>query len=132
MANSRIMLVCKHCGKGFCIGKGDLGSYRTINEHMFEDLNAFYDEHKMGECSDDIDCSDEARNHFIILDKREELKDYKEEYDKGYEQGVKDLADRLIKYYGNLRSGTYSGIVTYTTEVAMKELLGKEKDNDGG
>ena len=75
MANSRIMLTCKHCGEQFCIGKGYLGSYFTRNEEMFEQLNEFYDKHKMGECSDDIDCSDDAKNHFVILEEGDELSD---------------------------------------------------------
>lgn len=42
MANSRIMLTCKHCGEQIVIGKGDLGSYFTRNEKMYEQLNKAY------------------------------------------------------------------------------------------
>ena len=49
------------------------------------------------------------------------------EYIKGYEQGVKDLADRILKYYSNLKGQTYSGVVTYTVEVAMNELLEEDE-----
>ncbi len=75
MANSRIMLVCKHCGGEFCIGKGYFGVYSTRNENMHHDLNAFYDAHECGICSDDADCTDNARNHFIILEEGETLAD---------------------------------------------------------
>ena len=34
-----------------------------------------------------------------------------DEYIKGYEQGVKDLAERLIKYYETLGCGTYAPLV---------------------
>lgn len=73
MANSRIMLTCKHCGEQFCIGKGYLGAYFTRNEKMFEQLNDFYDKHERGECCDNIDCSDDAKNHFVILEEGDEL-----------------------------------------------------------
>lgn len=73
MANSRIMLVCKHCGKDFCIGKGYFGSYSTSNEELHKQLNIFYGEHEHGCCSEDTDCSDNARNHFAILEEGEGL-----------------------------------------------------------
>lgn len=76
MANSRIMLVCKHCGGEFYLGKGCLGSYFTRNENIFEDLNEFYKKHSMGLCnSDDASCSDNARDHFVILEEGETLED---------------------------------------------------------
>ena len=75
MANSRIMLTCKHCGEQMVIGKGYLGSYFSRNEQMHKHINEFYEKHQMGECSDDIDCSDEARNHFVILEEGETLED---------------------------------------------------------
>lgn len=73
MANSRIMLVCKHCGKDFCIGKGYFGSYSTSNDELHKQLNIFYGEHEHGCCSEDTDCSDNARNHFAILEEGEDL-----------------------------------------------------------
>jgi hypothetical protein len=67
------MLVCKHCGEDFCIGKGYFGSYVTVNEAMFEQLNDFFKKHEYGCCSNDTDCSDNARNHFAILEEGEDL-----------------------------------------------------------
>lgn len=72
MANSRIMLTCKHCGERLCIGKGYHGQYCTINEKIYYDLNEFYEKHQSGLCSDEVDCSDDARNHFCIREEFEE------------------------------------------------------------
>lgn len=68
MANSRIMLTCKHCGEQFVLGKGYYGSYCTLNKNLYEDLNEFYRKHCMGECSSELDCSDDAKAHFVILE----------------------------------------------------------------
>ena len=68
MANSRIMLTCKHCGKQIVIGKGYFGEYYTGNKNMSNDLNDFYLEHRMGICTREFDCSDDAKNHFLILE----------------------------------------------------------------
>ena len=73
MANSRIMLTCKHCGEQLVLGKGYFGSYFTQNEKMYERLNDFFEKHRMGECSEDIDCSDDAKNHFVILEEGDAL-----------------------------------------------------------
>lgn len=83
MADTRIMLTCKHCGAGMCIGKGYDGSYYTVNKNMFHDLNAFYEVHEKGKCSDDADYSQDAKNHFVILEEGETLADVvpKREYD---------------------------------------------------
>lgn len=54
------------------------------------------------------------------------MDEHSKEYRQGYEQGVKDLADRIIKYYSTLKDITYSGVVTFTIEVAMNELLEEE------
>ena len=75
MADTRIMLTCKHCGAGMCIGKGYDGSYYTVNKNMFHDLNAFYEVHEKGKCSDDADYSQDAKNHFVILEEGETLAD---------------------------------------------------------
>ena len=75
MADTRIMLTCKHCGAGMRIGKGYDGSYYTVNKNMFQDLNAFYEVHEQGECSDDADYSQDAKNHFVILEEGETLAD---------------------------------------------------------
>ena len=52
------------------------------------------------------------------------------EFEKGYEQGVKDLAERLEKFYNNYRGGTYSGSVSYHVEQIKKELLKEDENND--
>ena len=75
MANSRIMLTCKHCGEQFVIGSGYHGSYFTSNETLHEDLNDFYSKHSMGMCTDEIDCSDDAKNHFLILEEWDSFED---------------------------------------------------------
>jgi hypothetical protein len=67
------MLVCKHCGESCCIGKGYYGSYSTSNDELHKQLNIFYKEHEHGCCSDEADCSDNARNHFAILEEGEDL-----------------------------------------------------------
>ena len=76
MANSRIMLVCKHCGEGLYLGKGYMGAYFTRDTDLCSRLNEFFDEHEYGSCSEnDFDCSDNARNHFVILEEGETLAD---------------------------------------------------------
>ena len=55
------------------------------------------------------------------------MDEHSKEYIRGYEQGVKDLADRILKYYSNLKGQTYSGIVTFTIEIAMNELLEEDE-----
>lgn len=76
MANSRIMLTCKHCGEQLVIGKGYYGSYHLMGEHMSQLLNEFYEKHESGVCSGDIDCSDCARDHFVILEEGECINDW--------------------------------------------------------
>jgi hypothetical protein len=79
MANSRIMLTCKHCGKQMIIGKGYFGEYVTYNTNIFEELNEFYEEHSQGSCSDNYDgkeCSDDAKDHFIILEEWDDENEY--------------------------------------------------------
>lgn len=73
MANSRIMLTCKHCGEQLVIGKGYFGSYHLIGENMSKLLNEFYEKHEYGSCSGDFDCSDNARDHFAILEEGEDI-----------------------------------------------------------
>lgn len=50
-------------------------------------------------------------------------------FKKGYEQGVKDLAEKLKKFYDNYRGGTYSGSVSYHVEQIKKELLKEDESN---
>jgi hypothetical protein len=45
---------------------------------MTDELNEFFDEHKMGICSEDCDCSDDAKNHFAILEEGDTLEDLSE------------------------------------------------------
>lgn len=49
MANNRIYLRCKHCGKGFFLGKSFGGHYYTDNNYykndIITDLNNFYKKH---------------------------------------------------------------------------------------
>ena len=45
------------------------------------------------------------------------------EYRQGYEQGVKDLAERVKKYYGALRGGTYSSLVSFNIEQQAEALI---------
>lgn len=74
MANSRIVIVCKHCGEQLYIGKGYFGYY-SASDNLTEKFDNFFEKHKYGECSDDIDCSDDAKNHFAILEKGDSLED---------------------------------------------------------
>ena len=53
-----------------------------------------------------------------------------EEYRKGYEQGVKDLAEKLQKFYDNYRGSTYSAVVAYHVGQIKKDLLNENKDNE--
>lgn len=68
MANSRMILRCKHCGEVFHIAKGYYGSYVLYDfEGTFvERYNKFLTEHEMGFCSGDWCSSDDARDHFEI------------------------------------------------------------------
>ena len=51
-----------------------------------------------------------------------------EEYQQGYEQGIKEFAERLKKYYGNLQSTTVTVLVAYHVEQIKKELLKQEQN----
>ena len=48
-----------------------------------------------------------------------------EEYIKGYEQGAKDLAERLKTYYRSFSGTTYAVLVAFHVEEATKEMLAK-------
>lgn len=112
MANSRIMLVCKHCGKDFCIGKGYFGSYSTSNDELHKQLNIFYGEHEHGCCSEDTDCSDNARNHFAILEEGEDLDVL------AADVVPKSEVEELKKAYANYEETT--GLKQAKTEVARE------------
>jgi hypothetical protein len=99
------MLVCKHCGESCCIGKGYLGSYSTCNDELHKQLNVFYGEHEHGFCSDDMDYSDNARNHFAILEEGESLDALatdvvpKSEVEKIFEEIEKEIEEALKSNY---------------------------------
>ena len=52
------------------------------------------------------------------------------EFEKGYEQGVKDLAERLQRFYDNYRGSTYSAAVSYHVGQIKKDMLKEDKDNE--
>ena len=76
MANSRILLVCKHCGEELVLGKGYFGEYMTYDD-VAEKLDEFFQKHKSGECdnSTSLDFSDDAKNHFVVLEECDKLED---------------------------------------------------------
>ena len=51
------------------------------------------------------------------------------EYIKGYEQGVRDFAEKVKKYYASLNGNTYSSLVAYTIEQLTKALIEGVKDD---
>lgn len=48
-----------------------------------------------------------------------------EEYIKGYEQGANDLAERVKKYYSNLKGKTPCALVEFHIDEIKKEILGE-------
>jgi hypothetical protein len=72
MANSRVALVCRHCGAQFVLGKGYAGKYVNVTPTLHDLLNAFFEAHEQARCIDDINCSDDARYHFAITEYCEE------------------------------------------------------------
>ncbi len=53
-----------------------------------------------------------------------------EEYQKGYEQGVKDLAERLERFYNCTQRNTYTSTVAYHIDQIKKDLLKEDEHND--
>lgn len=99
MANSRIMLACRHCGEQICIGKGYVGSYCTLNTNIFHILNDFYEKHMQGKCCVDdkeIHYSENARDHFVILEEGETLAD------------ISDVVEVKRGEWRDNRNGTYT------------------------
>lgn len=45
------------------------------------------------------------------------------EYRRGYEDGVKALAERLTNYYEKLKGTTHTVLVVYNIEIKSKEIL---------
>ena len=76
MANSRIMLTCKHCGGQLVIAKGDFGHYYTYDDVGLA-LTDFFEKHGYGKClgeNADENCfSNDAKDHFVILEKGDKL-----------------------------------------------------------
>lgn len=70
MANSRVVLFCRHCGGYLVLGSGGGGVYRAATEDMSAKLQEFFDKHQMGACREDgyLNASDDASDHFMILD----------------------------------------------------------------
>lgn len=50
-----------------------------------------------------------------------------EEYQRGYEQGVKDFAEKIKRYYNNLKNGTPAALVSFHVNEILKETLEGEK-----
>ncbi len=80
MSNSRIMLTCKHCGDQITLGSGYIGSYYCTAKNMEGHLNDFFRKHEHGMCSENPhkSMSDNARDHFVILEEGEKLEDFDE------------------------------------------------------
>ena len=55
---------------------------------------------------------------------------HNEDYIKGYNEGVKDLAERLKRFYRVFRSFTYSASVAFHIEQIENELMMEEKNNE--
>lgn len=79
MADTHLMLACRHCGSRILIGKGYNGSYHTVCDDLSSRIDTFFSEHERGACADDFDCENNARNHFIVLEDDENLNSLKEE-----------------------------------------------------
>ena len=45
------------------------------------------------------------------------------EYQQGYEQGIRDLSERLKKYYTSLGGSTSGHTVAYTVDIFKEEYL---------
>lgn len=50
-----------------------------------------------------------------------------EEYRKGYEQGVRDYAARVKKYYTSLTGKTLTAVVKYVLTVIEQEMLKEDR-----
>ena len=139
MADTRIMLTCKHCGAGMCIGKGYDGSYYTVNKNMFQDLNAFYEVHEQGKCSDDADYSQDAKNHFVILEEGETLADAvpKSEVAREIFEEIEKIIQKNYDSAQNneedeeLEAATdYLSYVSYDIDKLKKKYIGRKTDED--
>ena len=78
------MLTCRHCGEQFVIGKGYFGNYRVpyCNENFPKELDEFYEKHSMGECCGDANCSDDAKDHYVILEQSDKFESKNTNYER--------------------------------------------------
>lgn len=49
------------------------------------------------------------------------------EYQRGYEQGVKDFAEKIKNYYNHLNGRTPATLVSFHVEEILKETLREEE-----
>lgn len=49
-----------------------------------------------------------------------------EGYEEGYRQGVRDMAERLKRYYSRLSGKSMAAVVEYTVKVVEEELIGEK------
>ena len=54
---------------------------------------------------------------------------YKNGYERGYDQGVKDFAERVKQYYNHYSTRPLPANVVYYIDQILKDLL-KEKENE--
>lgn len=52
-----------------------------------------------------------------------------EEYQRGYAQGAKDLAERLKRYYDNIKGRTPCSLVAFHIDEILKEMFERENIN---
>ena len=100
MANNRIFIRCKECGKYLFLGKGFGGAYYTSNKFYDKDLttslNEFYDEHAF--C--DRDMIDEIDNDYLEPKLEKRAKHYENNFEIAYEIYYGDLEDEELKEEG--------------------------------
>ena len=48
------------------------------------------------------------------------------DYEEGYRQGVRDMAERLKRYYSRLSGKSMAAVVEYTVKVVEEELIGEK------
>ena len=54
------------------------------------------------------------------------------DYKKGYDQGVKDFAERMKKYYKHLSGKTMPAVVKFVVTIIEQEMLNKVHKEDKG
>lgn len=95
MANNRIFIRCKECGKYLFLGKGFGKSYYTSNKFYEEDLitslNKFYDEH----CFCDRDMIDEIDNDYLEPKLNKRAKHYENNFEIEYEIYYGDMEEDI-------------------------------------